>query len=190
MMRASLLLLIALADVAHAEPRTLTWKATRGALEPGKIANSFVLTTEAAPGRFSDGEVMAVEPVAIPYRLDVTWRRLGPEGGRSMHVTVADAVVLIKTGKLGLYAFDEAAFAALGWTPLPGFDANAEHQVAVTQTKTEIIVAIDGREVKRFALAVARDSIRPGVGMKGATGYRSAIYVRSLAVRELAAQSQ
>jgi hypothetical protein len=168
-------------DVAAAEP----WMVTRGTMDRGRQPGSFVLATEAAPARFSDGEVVTRDAVRLPYRLDVTWRRLGPEAGRSMHVTVAGGVVLIRSGKIGLYAFDEARFAAAGWTPLPGYDAHAEHAVCVVQTHETIAVTIDGRQVARFSLPVAHESVRPGIGMKGAPGFRSTIYVRSLSVTEL-----
>jgi hypothetical protein len=159
--------------------------ATRGTMEQAKAPGSFFLATEAAPGRFSDGEVIANDAVSIPFRIDVVWRRLGPEAGRSMHVTVADAVVLIKSGKIALYAFDEAKLAEAGWIALPGYDTHQEHAVSVTQTASEIAVTIDGKPAAKFALATARTQIRPGVGMKGAPGFRTLIYVRAMSVTAL-----
>lgn len=162
-----------------------TFIATRGVMEPGRAAGSFWLTTEAAPGRFSAGEVIASEPINLPFRIDVAWRRIGPEAGRSMHITVADAVVLIRNGKVGLYAFDDARFVAAGWTPLPGFDSHLEHAISVQQDARAVIVSVDGKPAATFSLATTRASYRPGVGMKGAPGFRSVIYVRSLAITPL-----
>lgn len=163
----------------------VTWIATRGALEPGRVAGSFWLTTNAVPGRFSDGEVMSQEEVALPYRLDVRWRRIGPEGGRSLHVTVAGAVVLVQSGRVALYTYDEAALTARGWTDVPSLATHAEHAVSVTQDAREVAVAIDGREVLRQPVPVTRPRTQVGVGMKGASGFRSSLYVRSIAVTEL-----
>jgi hypothetical protein len=161
----------------------MTWIATRGAMEPGRTPGSFWLTTEAVPGRFSNGEVMSTEPVELPYRIDVRWRRIGPEGGRSMHVTVAGAVILIQSGRVGVYAFDEVALEAQGWTPVPELRTHDEHTISVIQDAREVTILVEGKEVARYPVVVTRRSTKVGVGMKGAKGYRSRIYVRSIAVR-------
>lgn len=160
------------------------WRTSRGDSTPGREAGSFVLFTDAAPGRFSEGAVVSTEPVRLPFRIDVTWRRLGPEAGRSMHVTVAGGVVLIKSGKLALYGYDEGAFARAGWRASPA-QAHDEHRISVVQTRSEVVVTIDGTEAARFPFVVAMETAPVGVGMKGATGHRSAIFVRALAVRTL-----
>ena len=43
-----------------------------------------------------------------------------------------------------------------------------------------MIVSIDGSDVARFALEVARETAFVGFGMKSAPGLRSAIYLRSI----------
>ena len=190
-----LALLAAVASLAAAPPlragpaaRKLTWDLARGALQPSLAAGGFLLATDASPSRFSDGELVASEPVALPYRLDVTWRRLGPEAGRSLHVAVIGGVVLIKTGAVAFYAFDEARFAADGWTPVPGLRTHDEHRVSVVQDVRTVALTVDGAEVKRFAFAAARGQGRVGVGFKGASGNRSRLFVRALAVSELGPQ--
>jgi len=161
----------------------MAWVATRGAMEPGRMPGSFWLATEAVPGRFSNGEVMSTEAVELPYRIDVVWRRIGPEGGRSMHVTVAGAVILVQTGRVGVYAFDEVALEARGWTPVPALRTHDEHMVSVIQDAREVTILVEGKEVARYPVVVTRPSTKVGVGMKGAKGFRSTIYVRSIAVR-------
>ena len=158
------------------------WVATRGRVEPGVALGSYVLTSDAAPGRYSEGALVTASPIALPFRFAITWRRIGPEAGRSMHVIVAGGVVLIKSGAITLYAYDDAAFSASGWTPLPGLLTTAEHSLVVTQDSHAVNVAIDGTAVATFALAVPQLSSVVGVGMKSAPGLRSAIYLRSLAV--------
>lgn len=180
-MRRVLTLLLA-AGTAHAEPMP-GWVAVRGTLAPARLPGSYVLTGDAAPARYSDGELVSEAAVPLPYRLDVVWRRLGPEGGRSMHVQVVGGVVLIKTGKISFYAYDDTAFAATGWLPLPGVSTHDEHAVSVSQDRRQVVVVIDGKETARFPLAVNRDAGKVGVGMKGASGFRTSIYLRSIDVR-------
>ena len=70
---------------------------------------------------------------------------------------------------------------------MPGLRAHDEHRVSVVQDAREVALSIDGAEVKRFAFAAARERGRVGVGFKGASGNRSRLWVRSIAVRELGA---
>lgn len=174
----ALALVSALAGPAAAD----TWKTTRGTLAPGRTANSYVLTSDGAPGRYSEAGMITAAPVALPYSLAATWRRLGPEAGRSMHVLVAGGVVLIKAGAIAFYAYDDAAFAQGDWKDLPGHFAQAEHLVKVTQDSRSVTVFLDGTEVAHYDLAVARTTASIGFGMKSAPGYRSAIYLRDVTV--------
>ena len=172
-------LVVLLARHVQAEP---TWTTTRGTRTTGRAPGSFILYTDAAPGWFSEGAVISKEPVALPLRLDVTWRRLGPEAGRSMHVTLAGGVLLLRTGKISFWPYDDAAFAGIGWKPVPALRAHDEQTIVVTQDQHEIVVALDGREVARFPFSTMMTSAPVGIGMKGGSGYRSAIRVRALAV--------
>jgi hypothetical protein len=186
-MRRALLIAIALLApvTARADGWTdaaVTWKATRGTAQPGRLAGSYTLASDAAPGRYSVGELITAGEVALPYRFTVTWRRTGVEAGRSMHVIVAGGIVLIKSGRINFYAYDDAAFASGAWQPLAGHAANDEHTVVVTQDAREVVVTIDGAVAGRYPLAVARPSAHVGVGMKAAPGHRSKIYLRALAV--------
>jgi hypothetical protein len=171
-------IVVALCSVATASP----WKAGRGTLEPGRAPSSYILTSDSAPGRYSEGSMISVEPVALPYTITAIWRRLGPEPGRSMHVHVAGGVVLIKQGAIAFYAYDDAAFAQGDWRPLPGHNANAEHMITVHQDKQGISVKLDGVEAVHYDLPVTRDTTHVGFGMKSAPGYRSAIYLRDVNV--------
>lgn len=152
---------------------------TQAHVDPG-----FVLTTDAAPGRFSSGEVRSSRKVGLPYELDVTWRRLGPEAGRSMHVQIGGGVVLIKDHKLALYTYDEATFATRGWTALPGYRSHDRHTVTVAQDHHAVTISVDGAVAATFPLEHAADEAVLGVGFKGATGFRSRIYVEDVTVRE------
>jgi hypothetical protein len=159
-----------------------TWHAQNGSIEPGRLPGSFVIASNAAPGRYSEATVLADQPAPLPYQFAVTWRRLGPEAGRSMHVIVAGGVVLLKGGKILLYAYDDAAFASAGWQDVPGYAEHDEHRVVVVQDAQRVVVTVDGKPAATFALAVHRTTARVGVGMKSAPGLRSEIYVHDLAV--------
>lgn len=180
--RATLGLALALLGAIPGAGLASPWKATRGSLEPGRVAGSFLLSSDAAPGRYSEAAMITAEPVALPYTLEATWRRLGPEAGRSMHVLVAGGVVLIKSGAIAFYAYDDTAFAQGDWRPLPGHQAHAEHVIAVQQDPHRVIVKLDGAEVARYDLEVARTTANIGFGMKAAPGLRSSIFVRAIAI--------
>lgn len=179
-MRAAWITVLLVARVSAADP--LAWRAQRGSAEPGRLPGSYLVASDAAPGRYSEATLLSASPVALPYRFSVTWRRLGPEAGRSMHVIVAGGVVLIKTGKIAFYAYDDAAFASGEWQDLPGYRAHDEHRVEVAQDARRVVVTIDGEPAATFALPVSRTMARVGVGMKAAPGLRSAIYVHDLDV--------
>jgi hypothetical protein len=168
-----------LASTAAAAP---LWKVTRGSLEQGRVPRSFILQSDAAPGRYSEASVITTEPVTLPYEIDATWRRLGPEAGRSMHVLVAGGVVLIKSGAIAFYAYDDTAFAQGEWKPLPGHQAQTEHAISVWQDRHRVVVTLDGDEVATYDLEVTRDSAHVGFGMKSAPGFRSAIYVHDVMI--------
>jgi hypothetical protein len=175
----SLLVIAVLASVASASP----WKATRGTLETGRTPGSFVLTSDAAPGRYSEAGMITAEPVALPYTISATWRRLGPEAGRSMHVLVAGGVVLVKSGAIAFYAYDDVSFAQGEWKPIAGHMVKSEHAIAVHQDAHRVTVTIDGVEAAHYDLEVARANANIGFGMKAAPSMRSAILIRDVAVR-------
>lgn len=179
----ALIVAVGAAPVAAEPPLPLAWQAQEGSAEPGRTPGSFVLATDGSAALFSTALLLATEDVDLPFQLDVTWRRLGPEAGRSLHVQVLGGVVLVKTGVVGLFAYDEAAFAATGWIPVPGLRSHDEHAVRVVQTARQVTLALDGIEVARWPLIAPHPRGRVGVGGKGARGYRSRIFVRSLAVR-------
>lgn len=174
----ALLIVCALCAAASASP----WKTTRGTLAAGRLAGSWILSSDAAPGRYSEAGIITTEPVALPYKLEASWRRLGPEAGRSMHVLVAGGVVLIKSGAIAFYAYDDAAFAQGDWRPIAGHQAQAQHALVIEQDKHRVIVKLDGTEVGRYDLVTSRDRANIGFGMKSAPGLRSSIYVHSIKI--------
>lgn len=194
MVRAALILGLTL--VAAAVPRASRgddvcparlddWTVIRGTIQAGRGCGRYVLATDAAAARFSSVEVTWRAEVTLPYQARVSWRRLGPEGGRSLSVVILGAVVLIKDGAVALYPWDEAAFAAHGWEPVDGLRTHDEHAVEVTQTSTEVVVRLDGAVVASWALAVSNARGRVGLAAKGASGHRSKVSIRDFAVAPL-----
>ncbi len=179
----ALVVVCALAEAASASP----WRAARGTLEPGRLEGSYLLSSDAAPGRYSEATMIATDPVALPYTVTATWRRLGPEAGRSMHVLVGGGIVLIKSKSIAFYAYDDAAFAQGDWRPIAA-ETHAEHVVSVHQDANRVTVNVDGSEVAHYDLAVARDTVHVGFGMKSAPGLRSAIYVRAISIASTQSQ--
>ncbi len=175
----ALAIVAALAGSASAAP----WTTTRGTLAAGRAPGTFVLTTDAAPGRYSEAGMITTAPVALPFTLTATWRRLGPEAGRSLHVLVAGGVVLIKTGAIAFYAYDNASFAQGDWKPIAANTVSAEHALVVHQDAHRVTVTIDGAQVAAYDLDVARATANIGLGLKGAPSMRSALLVRDVAVR-------
>jgi hypothetical protein len=174
------------ADDGHGHAAgALHWQVNRGTLQAGRTAGSWLLASDAVPGRYSVGEVVSAAEVALPYRFTVRWRRIGPEAGRSMHVLVAGGIVLIKSGAINFYAYDDAAFASGAWQPLAGHRAQDEHTVVVSQDAHQVVVTVDGAAAARYPLEVARPTAHVGVGMKAAPGLRSKIYLRALTLEPL-----
>lgn len=173
---------VALVALVAGPARAEVWKAGRGSLAHGRAADSYVLSSDGAPGRYSEGSMIVREPVAVPYVLSARWRRLGPEAGRSLHVHVAGGVVLIKSGAIALWAYDDVAVPDSDWRPLPGYREHDEHAIRVAQDARGIDVAIDGTVVAHYALATTRARAPIGFGMKAAPGARTAIYLRDVAI--------
>ena len=177
-----LCLLLAPAARAEAPPG---WTVARGSLQRGQEPGSFLLFTDASPSRFSDGELVSPSLLKLPLELEVTLRRLGPEAGRSLHLGVLGGVVLLKSGALSLWSFNDANVSLEGWIPVPGLRTHDEHRVRVVQTSSEVVISIDGAEVKRYRMSPGRSRGRVGVGFKGASGSRSMLRISRLSAREL-----
>lgn len=157
----------------------------RGSLQQGQEPGSFLLFTDASPSRFSDGELVSPSLLKLPLELDVTLRRIGPEAGRSLHLGVLGGVVLLKGGALSLWSFNDPNVSLEGWIPMPGLRTHDEHRVRVVQTTSEVIISLDGAEVKRYRMSPGRTRGRVGVGFKGASGNRSMLRISRLSAREL-----
>lgn len=179
--------LVSLASPAIADPERPTdaWTAQRGEVEPGLAPGSYLISSDAAPGRYSEAAMMASSEIELPYQLDLHVRRLGPEAGRSVHVIVGGGIVLIKQNAILFYAYDDAAFAQQGWKPVTDYKANDDHAIRVRQDHRQVTVTLDGRPPVTFALPVSRTRARVGVGMKSAPGYRSQLLVHDLVVTHL-----
>jgi hypothetical protein len=158
------------------------WQTARGALQPGLACGSFVGTTDGWGGPFSAAEFRATKPVSLPLEVEVTWRRLGSDGGESLTLILPGGFLLLKRGEYGFYGFSESAFK---WVALPGFSTHRESTVRVVQRATEILIWVDGKAIGRVPFTAPSASGPVGVGIKGASGYRSRMMFRGFRVRAL-----
>jgi hypothetical protein len=163
------------------------WQADHGALRAGLSCGTFIGTTDGWGGPFSRGEFRYRKALTLPYELEVTWRRLGSDGGESLSVIVPGGYLLLKRDAYGFYAFSDSAFQ---WRPLPGFRTHRESTVKVQQSAREIAVWVDGQPLDRIPFAAPSLGGTVGLGVKGASGYRSRMIFHGFAVRSLAPQGQ
>ena len=163
------------------------WRAVRGSLQPGLSCGSFIGTTDGWSGPFSSGEFRSTKTVSLPIEVEVTWRRLGSDGGESLSLILPGGSLLLKRGEYGFYGYSESTFK---WVALPGFSTHRESTVKVVQRATEIDLWIDGTWVGRVPFTAPSASGAIGIGLKGASGYRSRILFRDFSVRSLGTGAQ
>jgi hypothetical protein len=117
----------------------------------------------------------------------VTWQRLGSDEGESLSLGLRGGYLLLRRGAYGFYAFSETAFA---WQALPGFSTHRESTVRVEQRAKEILLWVDGAKVGVLPFEAPAGSGPVGLGMKGASGYRSRMVFRDLSVTSLDVAAQ
>lgn len=166
---------------ARAEPcpEVADWTVRQGDLQPGLACGAFVGATSDATIAYSFAQLVWRRPVAVPYQLDVTWRRLGSDI-RSIELQLLGAVLLFGDGRIGLW-IDDPSFAADGWRPLPWYRVRDRHTVRVVQTGDEVVALVDGREVGRWRFAGAGREGTVGVGWKGQRGARERVWFQGFA---------
>jgi hypothetical protein len=111
------------------------WEVRQGDLQPGRACGSYVAASNDATIAYSFGQVRWRRPVAIPYQVAVTWRRLGADT-QSIELELIDAVVLFTDDKVALW-IDDPSFALDGWHPLPGYRTRDR----VPRTRARVSVA-------------------------------------------------
>lgn len=159
------------------------WQVRQGDLQPGRACGSYVAATSDATIAYSFGQLSWRRPVAVPYQLTVTWRRLGSDT-RSLELEVLGAVVLFADDEVAVW-IDDPSFAVDGWRPLPGYRVREVHTVRAVQTATEIAVTVDGREVGRWRLAAPARAGTVALAWKGQRGARERIWFAGVEVAPL-----
>ena len=188
--RAALAVLVG-AGPAAAEPPCHdldAWVATQGDLQPGRACGSFVAATNGATIAYSFGQFMTRTPVAPPYRVSVTWRRLGSDA-RTLELHLLGAVVLFGNDEFALW-IDDARFELDGFHPLPGYRTRAVHRVSAVQRADAIEVAVDGVRVGRWAFQAPAGAAPIAIAFKGQRGARERIWFGDVAITALGAHSQ
>ena len=188
--RAALAVLVG-AGPAAAEPPCHdldAWVATQGDLQPGRACGSFVAATNGATIAYSFGQFMTRTPVAPPYRVSVTWRRLGSDA-RTLELHLLGAVVLFGNDEFALW-IDDARFELDGFHPLPGYRTRAVHRVSAVQRADAIEVEVDGVRVGRWAFQAPAGAAPIAIAFKGQRGARERIWFGDVAITALGAHSQ
>ena len=152
---------------------------------PGLGCGTFLVATDAWSGPFSRAEIYQDRPVAAPFAVQVTWQRLGSDGGESLSLLLRGGFLLLRRGEYGFYAFSESAFV---WRPLPGFSTHRESTVRAEQRAREIVVWIDGRRAFTVPFEAPAAAGGVGLGMKGASGYPLRMVFRDFSVTPLDGQ--
>ncbi len=173
---------------AHAQPspcpaRVEDWRVSQGDLQPGRACGSYIAASNGASIAYSFAQITWRQPVTLPYRVTVTWRRLGSDT-RSLELHLLGAVVLIFDHKIAMWV-DDATFGLDGWHALPGYRTRAAHTVSVVQRVDGLEVEVDGRPVRRWRFAPEQTTDRISVAFKGQRGTREKVWFRDFAVEPL-----
>lgn len=150
------------------------WDAAQGDLQPGVACGSYVAATNGATIAYSFGQIMTRARVTPPYRVSVTWRRLGSDT-RTLELHLLGAVVLFGNDEFALWT-DDAHFELDGFHPLPGYRTRATHRVSVVQRADEVEVEVDGVRVGRWAFRAPPGAAPISIAFKGQRGARERVW--------------
>jgi hypothetical protein len=145
------------------------WEIVRGTLTDAGACGAYLGATDGGNGSFSYGDFLYRRPMHPPLDVEVTWRRVGPESGKSLELRLLGALILLRDDEYGLYVWNEASFE---WRKLPGYKVHEEHRISAHQTATTLSFSVDGKPVDSWRLDMGGEH-RIGVAAKGARGYRS-----------------
>jgi hypothetical protein len=171
-----------MALVAGACPVGLrAWTAAQGSLATTPRCGVVIGATDADTTAYSWGVFHLDEPVAPPFELRATWRRMTPDN-RSIEIFVRGAVVLFRDERVALWVDDDHFSEATSWRPVPGYRVHADTSVVVVQRADEIEVRVGGAVV-RFPFTAPAQPGRVGFGLKGAPGTRATLRLADVSVR-------
>ena len=151
---------------------------SRGSLARGARCGSFVIATDAAGTRTSEGRAGVV--ATIPYTLSLVARRLTGDGTANVQLELHGGYFMWRDGAWGIYV-DEAQFARDGWQAAPGLDSRRDHRVVVERTAGEVAITFDGVALGRWPMVEPRGSA-PSIGLTGRRGARARLLVRELSL--------
>lgn len=169
-----------------AEPRcapdVAAWQVESGELLAARSCGAWLLATDSAAMAFSYGAATLVAPVAPPYEIQVTMRRVDADR-RSIELVLGTRILLLQEGKLALYR-DDNAFNLDGWHDAPAMHLQARTTVRVRRTQAAVEVWLDGVPAGRWSVEPGTAE-RIGVAVKGHGGVRARLAFSDLIVTPL-----
>lgn len=177
--------LLSISSTVHAAPCETSdrWIVTQGELAPGQACGSWIGSTNANTVAYSIGQFTLATEVTLPYRITVTWRRLGADA-RALELHLLGAALLLGEQRIGLW-IDDASFETDGFHPLPKHSTRDEHEVSVIQRATGIEVSVDGRAVDRWTFRTTISRGKPAIAFKGGRGTRAQMRFSNVRVDQL-----
>jgi hypothetical protein len=181
------------ADVTRCPAPSDRFAVLRGDLAPGRTCGTLIVTTDASDTPFYLGAMYRYHsvakfawpaPVRAPFEVTLEWQFVTP-GRWALELDGLGAMVILSRDRLGFF-LDDAQMLGTMFAELPGVGGPGRRTIVVRRTATEIVVAVDGKDVGRKTVAASG----PGnlvVGLRGAPGHRSRAELRSFTVRALAA---
>ena len=181
---------IGLAGNASADTCTLDlardWVVSQGELSPGQACGSYIGATNGATTMYSFGQFTSTRVATLPYRVTVTWRRIGSDA-RTLELHLLGAALLIGTDRLGLW-IDDPTFEVDGFHRLPGHSTADTHTVSVVQRRDEVEVSVDGKIVDRWSFHPRISSATVALAFKGGRGARPRMWFRDFRIEDLQPQ--
>lgn len=179
--------LIALSAHATASPcaadLATDWVVSQGELSTGQACGAYVGATNGATIMYSFGQFTSTREATLPYRVTVTWRRIGSDA-RTLELHLLGAALLIGEDRIGLW-IDDPTFEVDGYHRLPGHSTSDVHTLSVIQRRDGLEVSLDGRVVDRWAFRprIARGPV--AVAFKGGRGARARMWFRDFRIENL-----
>jgi hypothetical protein len=160
------------AAARRCRPLRLDWHVASGSLAAGAGCDRMVGATDGATDGASRGRFARIEEVSVPYRVDLTWRRIDDDGHHPLELHFLGGWLLLRDGAFGVY-LSEAQWQEEGWRERPELSTRREMAVRVEHRGQHVKIWIDGAQLGEWRMANAPALGTIEVGLRGDPGRRS-----------------